>query len=238
MTTPDYPNSVYVWGADRLNEVDVDWAADVNGPAAEIISLEKTLGVNPQIEKAPILGTQITYPNVDARISATLDGTGIPVVSLSNSEQYCPNTLNLTSATNYGVWNTYNSNYDPFNMYNGSVVTIPATGWWRIIIGQYWDWWSTGYHRCAWYRGNQWWRHDMHHWDFAGNQRGGWWYTDDDIGEQRYAHTSINWEGVLLAGDNLRVLSENGCPHTPHRTWNMEFKASFVRTVPTGTPAG
>lgn len=238
MTTPQYPGSTFYWGPDRQNEINVDFAADVNGPAAEIIAIEETLGVNPQIEKSPITGNQITYPDVDTRISATLDGTGIPVCSLGNNELFVPNTLNLTAATNYGVWNAYTANYDPFNMYNGSVVTIPVTGWWRIIVGQYWDWYSTGYHRCLWYVGNQWWRHDCWHWDFAGNQPGGWWYTNDEIGPQRYAHTSITWEGVLTAGTAMRVLSENGCPDTPHRTWNMEFKASFVRTVPSGTPAG
>jgi hypothetical protein len=240
VSVASYPNALFTWGADRQNEIDVDWAADANGPAAEILAIENTLGLNPQIEKQPIVGPNpIVYPSVDDRISATLDGTGIPVCSLGNSELMVPNTLNCSAATNYGVWNSYdNVAYDPFGMYNGTVVTIPASGWWRITIGQYWDWWSTGYHRCLWYVGDQWWRHDIWHWDFAGNQVGGWWFTNDDVGQQRYSHTSITWEGVLTQGTIMRVASENGCPHTPHRTWNQEFKAAFVRTVPSGTPAG
>jgi hypothetical protein len=240
VTVAQYPNAFFNWGPDRVNEVDVDWAADVNGPAAEIIAIENTLGINPQTEKQPVVGpAPIAYASVDARISATLNGTGIPVVSLGNDQLMVPNTLNLTAATSYGVWNSYSIvNYDPFGMYNGTVITLPATGWWRISAGQRWDWWSTGYHRLLWWVDDDWWDHDVWHWDFAGNQPGGWWFTDDDIGEQRWTHTSITWEGVLTKGKTMRVLSENGCPHTPHRTWNQWFKASWVRSVPAGTPAG
>lgn len=240
MTIAQYPNAFMNWGADRINEIDVDWAADVNGPAAEIIAVEKTLGVNPQIEKQPIVGpAPIVYDDVDDRISATLNGTGIPVVSLSNNETFIPNTFNCLAATHYGVWNSYsNVNYDPFGMYNGSVITIPATGWWRITTGQRWDWWSIGYHRLLWWVDDDWWDHDIWHWDFAGNVPGGWWWTVDGIGPQRWTQNTITWEGVLTEGKTMRVLSENGCPHTPHRAWNQWFKASFVRTVPPGTPAG
>jgi hypothetical protein len=65
------------------------------------------------------------------------------------------------------------------------------------------------------------------HWDFAGNDFFGWW--QGGIGELRPGHTTITHQGVLQAGDRIRISSENGCPHTPHRCFNMDFAASFQR---------
>jgi len=125
--------------------------------------------------------------------------------------------------------------YDPFSMYNGADVTIPADGWYIVSIAQTWDWWSTGYHGHWFWVDDQYYRHHHWFWDFPGNYEGGYWYRS--TAEQRPATTHIDWQGVLKQGQRLRSLSENGCPHTPHQTYNMSFAISFVRSVAPGTPS-
>lgn len=233
MTAALYPKGVFNWGNDRIDGVDVDWADDQNSLAAEVVALENSVGEMPMVG-ATIIGPDITYQSMSARLTADEEGLNIPVISLGQDELFVDNFQGAGSY--YGQWNTYNDQvYDPYGMYNGVDVTIPVLGWWRVIIGQYWDWWSTGYHRMSFFVDEVFWRHDVWHWDFAGNYPGGWWMLDDI---QRPTHTSIAWEGVLNAGQRIRVLSENGCPHTPHRAYGADFKASFVRKVPVGTPAG
>lgn len=235
MTNAKYPQGIFSWGPDRVDQEDVDYAEDVNSVAAEVTAVENTLGVAAQTEKNPIAGNPVTYPSVDARISDNLAGNQLPVCILGNDELQVNNFQ--SAGSNYGVWNVYNNaNFDPFNMYNGTDVTIPVLGLWRITIGQQWDWWSTGYHGCYFYLNDYYFRQDIWHWDFAGNYFGGWWWTVDNI--QRPGSTKITWEGILGKGDRIQVLSENGCPHTPHRTFDQEFKAVFVREVPIGTPTG
>jgi hypothetical protein len=235
MTNPTYPSGVFSWGTDRVDYESIDLAEDANSLAAEVVALESTLGTDAQTESSPVAGNPVSYATVDARISDNLAGNQLPVCILGNPSLQVPNFQ--SAGTNYGAWNTYsNVNFDPFNMYNGTDVTIPALGLWRITIGQQWDWWSTGYHACYFYLNNNYFRQDIWHWDFAGNSPGGWWYTVDDI--PRPGSNKITWEGILGEGDRIQVLSENGCPDTPHRTFDQEFKAVFVRSVPLGTPTG
>jgi hypothetical protein len=233
MTAATYPNGIFSWGPDRQDDIDVDFAINLNELAAEVASVETIIGPNPQVEPNPIMGSPVTYNTVSNRLSDLLAHTQFPVVSLGNDEMFVPN--GLGAGTFFGQWNTYTTNYDPFGLYDGSSVTIPVTGWYFVSIGQDWDWFSTGYHRCAFYCGNLRFREHRWDWDFPGNYNGGFWG-----GEilSRPGHNNIDWQGVLTAGTRLRVLSENGCADTPHRAYNMDFKLSFGRVVPDGTQAG
>lgn len=227
MVAPVFPKGIATW-SDKQDEIDVVFAADPNELAADLLSVETTFGVMPQVEKAPITGLPVTYETVDARISDLLAHRQMPVVSLNSDEQFIHNFQG--PGTFFGEWNTYDEVFDPFEMYNGADVTIPVTGWWTVTVGQFWDWFSTGYHACHFFLNDIWFRASpLWHWDFAGNTIDGWW--QGGIGEQRPGHTTITHQGKLNAGDRIRILSENGCPHTPHRAFQMDFQASFQRII-------
>lgn len=234
ITIAIYPASIVQW-TDRVDELNTVFAEDPNAIAAEVGAIESYLGVNPQIEKLPIIGTTTTYNTVDARLSDMLNGNQIPVLALSSPSQMIDNWQ--SAGSNYGEWNTYNVNFDPFNMYNGADITIPVAGWWHLTAAQTWDWWSTGFHAMSlWISGVQF-RQDIWQWDFPGNQVTSipnYWYKP---GDQRPAPTSIDWQGVLQAGQRIRILSENGCPHTPHQTSSMSLALSFVRSVASSIPS-
>lgn len=242
MTIAAYPNAIFNWGTDRVDEIDVDWAEDVNSLAADLTAVEVTLGDNPQNEPyLPIDSTGFNnagpdFSTVTQRISAVTNGTMIPVVSLSFDELYIPSTFYCGAGTHYGFWNTWEVAYDPFECYNGTDITCPASGWWIISSGQWWDYWTTGYHRHSFWCEGNFYRHDFWSWDFPGNRRGGCWWTNDFV--QRPTYTNTTWQGVILEGQRMQILSENGCPDTPHRAFNGDFKATWVRSVPPGTPAG
>lgn len=243
MVTPIYPSAFFSWGPDRVDELDVDFANDVNAPAAEVISVETTLGVNPQIEKNPIGGgNPIVYDTVDDRISAMQQGI-LPYISLTFDEFQVPNFFQpnggIGIGTNYGYLNSYNIATDPFDMYNGNDITAPVTGWYIITINQDWDYWTTGYHRCSfWLDGNFFCDH-MWRWDFAGNFPGGWWWPDYLINPQpRMGHNNVTWQGILTEGTRMSVYSENGCPDTPHRVSNGSFKAVCTQKLPVDAPFG
>lgn len=235
MTFAIYPAAVATW-TDRLNQIDTIWAQDPNSLAAEILALESTLGVMPQQEKFPVIGSApITYATVDARLTAIAQAAQLPVVSLTNSEQWVPN--NQSSATNYGQWNSYRQAYDPFGMYNGTDITIPATGWWLVTAGQKWDWWSNGYHGMWLYIDNDYAEHHHWFWDFPENGSHGYWRTEDNL--EREAKTHISWQGILNQGQRLRILSENGSSDTPHRSYSQTFSVSMLRSYPpAAAPAG
>lgn len=254
MVAPQFPAGIFNWGTDRIDELDIDFAIDVNGPAAEVMSIESTLGVMPQVEKHPINGgSPITYATVDARISAMQQGI-LPYISLTFDEAFVPN--NCGAGTYYGQWNTYDVAVDPFGMYNGNDVTVPVTGWYITTINQDWDYWTTGYHRCSFWCsrpgfgdeepfglfpniGYNFFCDHIWHWDFAQNFPGGWWWPDYHVQPvARSGHNNVTWQGVLTAGSRMSVLSENGTPHTPHRVSNGSFKAVCTQRLPDTTPFG
>jgi hypothetical protein len=231
MTRAIYPQSIVTW-TDRQDEIDNIWANDPNSIAAETVAIESVLGVQPNIEKDPLSGPPVTYPTVDARISAVARGQNLPFVSLQNQESLIDNNQGI--GTQFGVWNTYNEIYDPFKMYNGFDVTIPMDGWWIITINQHWDWWSTGYHGVNFWVDTVFRGHNYWFWDFPWNGVEEFW--QGSIGDQRPANTTITWQGPLKDGQRIRALSENGSPHTPHRTYNMELKAACIRELPSNAP--
>lgn len=267
MTVAIFPQSIVSW-TDRIDELNTVFADDPNSLAAEIGAIENALGVLPAVEKYPIIasspvaqpligtsgvssGNTIVYSSVDARLSDMLNGNQLPVCALSSPQQAIPNWQ--STGQNYGVWNNYTVDFDPFGMYNGTDITIPADGWWHFSAAQSWEWWSTGYNGMWQWIDNYYYRHHHWFWDYPGNQivyaqpLGGpatvsspavpianYWYKP---GELRPAITSVDWQGVLKAGQRIRVLSENGCPDTPHTTFDMSCQISYVRSVPSNIPS-
>jgi hypothetical protein len=232
ITRPIFPEGVITW-TDRQDEQDTIWANDPNSIAAETVAIEATLGAMPQVEKTPLAGPQVTYTSVDARLSAMAQGQNLPLVELKNAEFDVANGQGIGSQ--FGQWNSYGTVYDPFGMYNGTDITIPCDGWWLVSIGQYWDWWSQGYHGVWFWIDGVWYRHHHWFWDFPENNPTGPWMGGIDV--ERPSHTSVTWQGVLKTGQRLRALSENGSNHTPHRAYNLEFKAACVRSIPASVPA-
>lgn len=226
MTAAIYPSGVVPW-TDRRDNIDIVWGNDPNSLAAEIRAIEAVLGINPQIEKNPVSGPQITYNTVDERISATQRGEPLPVCSLSQTEGFIAN--GRGAGTNYGLWNVYNENYDPFGMYNGNDITVPETGWYLITSSQWWEWWSFGYVLHSLYIDGVVRRMHRWQWNFPENVADGYWQAFDNI--HRDAETHITWQGKLTAGQRIRALSENGTPRTPVRSYQMSIEVSCIRKI-------
>ncbi len=230
MSASVYPNGYFSW-SDRRDEVDIDYAADPNSLAAEAVAIEKTLGLNPQIQKNPNLGPPIEFVNVDQRLDYITAMSQLPVCQLS-----CPS-FEVASlqgpATNYGVFNRYTvADYDPFGMFNGADITCQISGFYLINITQFWQWWSTGYHCHHFWIDDTWKCSDRWDWDFVGNEIGGYWRGGPDFDFARPGHTQTWWMGIVNQGQRFRVVSENGTAFTPAITTNMEFKAALLRRTP------
>ena len=248
MVQAHFPAGLQAW-TDKRDEIDIDWANDINSVAAEIGSTEAILGVNPHIEKNPLGGgPPRVYATVDARISAMQQPPPappkgpttqiFPSCQLTFDEIFIPNRCG--AAPSFSQYNQYVASFDPFKMYNGVDITIPQTGWYVVTASQYWDWWSTGYHGHYFWCNGIYRRHHHWFWDFPGNCRGpgGYWYGWLDAPVYREAMTHTMWQGVLNAGDRLRTSSENGCPHTPHRTFNGSMEVSFMHVPVSQQVAG
>jgi hypothetical protein len=234
MTAPLFPQSTIQW-LDRVDELNTVFANDPNSIAAEVGAVENTLGVMPQVEKLPIVGTgTTTYQTVDARLSDMLNGNQVPVLAISSPQQYVKN--RQSAGDNYGEFNNYtNVSYDPFGMWNGTDIKIQANGWYLVTAEQSWDWWSTGYNGMSLWIDGSMFRQDLWHWDFVGNTLGSYWYPT--TAEKRPGSTDVSWQGVLQQGQRIRIMSENGCADTPHRAFNQSLAISFVRSVAANVPS-
>lgn len=223
---PIYPNSTFTW-TDRIDNQDVDFAEDINAVAAEVISVEKTFGVNPQIESNPPTGTPVSYATANARISDAVNNKLLPVCELINPGIV----LNNVSA---GTLNTYKVNYDPFNMFNGVDLTLVANGWWIITATQTWFAWDDGYsHMRLCLNGTSNTIDEfLLNWQFPGNA------VVSGVAQrwQRFGTrpitTSVHWQGLAHTNDRISVVSENGTSNSSHIVSNLSLKASMLRTVP------
>ena len=139
-----------------------------------------------------------------------------------------PNWLGIGS--NFGQWNIYSAAYDPFAFFNGSDITIPNDGWYRVAAGQAWSWWSIGYNMLSVYSGTTLLQQSKWDWDFTGNVPTGQWQAGN--GTQRPGDTHVAWEGRLYAGSRIRVLSENGTSNPLQPVANLWLKVAFVATIP------
>ena len=209
---------------DRIDLINVVYANDPNSLAAEIVSIENTLGVMPQVEKSPYLGNPVTYSTVDARISDTLAGTLHPYVELNATDFYCHNDERWNG--NWGHRNVFNRVYDEYNCYNGTDITIPCSGLWYITGQQTWEWHDSGYciHHC--YINNNW--RCGHRWDWNFGSAG-----PSHYDPTRYLTTYWSTLSPIPAGQPVNIISENGTSRNPYHVISSNVRAYCLRKLPT-----
>lgn len=221
--TPAYPQSILSW-TDRVDEQDIVWATDPNSLAAEVESIETTLGAMPQLEANPVVGPQINFTSVNQRLDYLTAQAQVPLIQLGSQGQ------NIASrqgaSTNYGVYNSYGSvAYDNFGMWNGSDVTVPVTGWFYIDAVQYWPWSQAGYVAMHLAINGNLVESDLWSWDMPENVNNGAWQAYGTVG--RAGCTKVRYNGILNQGDRVRVVSENGTTTTPVAVSNMRLSVSM-----------
>lgn len=221
--TPVYPNGIVPW-VNRVDLVNTIYAIDPNTLAAEIVALEGTIGVNPQIESAPPVGNAVNYSTFGARVHDVLMGSQLPVCTVMNSSFTVP------TSGEYGTNNSYpNAIYDPFSMTNGSGITVKATGWYVVTAQQIVDRFSSGYAHIVLNVTSGEVCDDFWNWDFPANGSGGQW--------NGRGHTmSCTWQGAIQAGQRIWVSTENGVG-SPMGCRNAYLRASYKRTLPPGQQA-
>lgn len=216
-----YPNTNFTW-RDRIDNVDPVFANDVNSIVDEVIAIEQTAGTNPQQEKQPIIGTTpVNYASIDARISATLQGTLKPVVELSCN--------NLPCKSGELIFNSYRARFDPFRMYNGNDVVVPADGWWIISATQEWEQpfgFETGFSTCGLFLNGAFLHHHVWRWDFPNR---GLWPFGFPIGT--IGTNTLTWQGLLHKGDRFQIGSNNGTFFEPHHILTGDLKACWIRSA-------
>lgn len=250
MATPIYPKALSSW-TDRINQVDTVWAKDPNTLAAEIISIEQTVGTMAQVEPFPPVGNPVTYSSLSARVTDTLLGRQRPYVSLYNPAF----NVGYGTAPDDGVYNVYKKLYDPWNYFNGSDITIQSAGLYLIDVYQAWAPFTSGYMQLTLVINGVWTRGDLWQWNFPSDgpvispggtvSFGG--PNNPVIPSQvnryprRNANTGFLWMGSLGKGDRVRVTSENGTVLNPYPALNASLKAYYLRDlrdlgVTPGTP--
>jgi hypothetical protein len=231
MVAPVYPNGYFNW-TDRVDELNIDYAEDPNSLAAEVESIEDTLGLLPQVQKNPNLGPPISFVNVDQRLDYITAMSHIPVCQISAQSFQVSNWQGPGS--HYGEYNVYQtSDYDPYGMFNGSDMTCLISGFYIIDVKQFWNWSPSGYHCHHFWIDNEWMESDMWRWDFPGNAFGGYWRGPDN--DARPGHTHTTWMGLLNQGQRLSVISENGTSFSPCTAQNLTMKAALIRRSPAPT---
>jgi hypothetical protein len=235
---PVYPSGIFPW-TDRIDNQSIDFANDINSTVAEVESIEGTLGTNPQIEPNIPGGSPITYSTVSARISDAMTGVNLPYTSLiANS---IPVTYNSA-----GILCPFKANLDPYSCYNGTDITIPASGWWAISSVATWSWNNTGYfhHSCCLNGANNVLHDRIFDCQFSGNVVGlvyspnGSPVTQSTQTPRFYQYgkrsvtTRTNFEGLLHAGDRISIYLENGTGHANITVPSVNMKAVMLRTVP------
>lgn len=219
MVTASYPKAIASW-TPRIDQVDTVFAADPNTLAAELIAVEQTLGSMPQVESAVPVGNPVTYASVSARISASMLNSNLPYVSLYLNEF----NLNYGGTPGKSVFNTYKKLYDPYGYFNGSDITIQATGRYLVDCYQGWEPYSTGWLHLSLYTNDSFLRGQIWDWDLPP--------IDQYSPEGSNGATGFLWMGVLPAGTRLRVASQNGTPKNPYKVLNGSFKVQYIGSDP------
>jgi hypothetical protein len=242
---PVFPNGTFTW-TDRIDGLNVDFANDINSVAAELISVETTFGNNPQIEGNPPVGHPITYPSVSARISDAMNSRKMPVGELSYTQSVVAN-------NNNGQLNNYKATYDPYNLFNGTDLTIQADGWWYISASQSWQGWTDGYsHMSLCLNGtSNVVDEQILNWEFPGNAviagvPGRWLAVANATGpspvtttpNQRSIITSVSFQGLARVGDRFSVVSENGTSNAAHVVNNLKLKGSMQVAISSSFTSG
>lgn len=222
MTQAVFPKSVVPW-TDRVDEVDVVWAKDPNSLAAEVIAVENTLGPMPHQEKSPFVGSPVTYGSVDARITDAAAGNLNPYCSVTVSSFFVYNFQG--PGTRWGHFNSFSKVYDPYGYYNGSDITIQASGLYLITGSQSWEWHDNGWLRHSLYIDDLWQCGHRWDWNFGG-------FGPAFFDPSRTADTAFTWMGAIPAGKRVRVVSENNTSRNPFRVSNSWVRLYCLRKLP------
>lgn len=184
MASSIYPNGLKTW-TDRRNRIDDVDASDVNSAYAEISSIQKVLGTNPHYVPLTPRGTYKTYANVGARLNAMHLGQDVPMWRLAYGSFDFQN--KTEKYVGYSVVN------DPYNYYNGSDITIPtnANGMYEVMVSNWWDFNANGY---------RWTSLEINGHEVANDIKAG-----STAGSQRSVYMNFTWQGLVHAGDRLRV---------------------------------
>lgn len=240
---PVYPGGVLPW-TDKIDNSDIDFANNVNTLAAEVESIETSVGTNPEIEPSPPTGLPVNYTSLSARVSDAMSGAKLPYCTLLATNVQVNN---ISS----GIRVLFNPSLDPFNCYNGNDITIPVNGWWIISTIVQWSWWNNGYsHVFLTLNGANGILHDeVLNWEFPGNIQP-LSYTAEGfpiIGTlpggtprwQKYGNrsikTGITFNGPLHKGDVISVYLENGTTNPFQTCTNINLHAAMLRTIPPTT---
>lgn len=216
--TPIYPRALASW-TPRVDNVDIVWANDPNSLASEIISIEKTLGTMPNVERHTAWGPNVTYPSVSDRISAVQLGSGLPYCEL-----YRQNFKVGYGAYFNGVANVYTPLVDDFGFFNGSDMSMQANGVFVIDVFQTYAPWTNGFLNVHLTINNQIARTGTWSWDAVPTSGPRSW-------QGRTASAGLCWMGPLQVGDRVRVVTENGTGWNPYIVNYSSFRAQYIRSL-------
>lgn len=218
MSSASFPQAIAGW-TDRVNGVDIVWAGDPNGAAAEIIAIETALGKMPQVETGVPVGNPVTYNSVSARITDTMLNTQHPYVELYSENFYCG-----YGSWNYGSFNTYRVVEDNWGHFNGSDITVRAPGVYLIDAYQTWDYFHQGYISIMLSINNTFARGHVWHWDdFPASG------PHDASYQGRWATSDLTWMGRLNTGDRVRIASANNTNNDSYHVINSTLRMLYLR---------
>lgn len=232
-----YPRGFFSW-LNRVDNQDVDYAEDPNSLAAEIIAVETTLGVNPQVEARPPLGNAQAYDTMSDRVSANMLGLSRPVCSLVGANQSVPSGASL--------YNTFGVDYDPFSMFNGQDITIPVNAWWIITASNNWSnpQVGTGFSLLSLMLNGVPVNISAWRWDFPNSNllphifSGSPFISVNPGGPSAPTSTgadsgynTVTWQGLAHAGDRFQARSSNGTTINPHVINSYTLKACYLRSI-------
>lgn len=214
-----FPKGLFSW-TNKIDQQNIDYANDPNSLAAEVISIETTMGVQPQVEKNTPAGGTATYATVDARITDTLAGTFRPVCELVGYGQ--------NVATGQSVYNTFIDQFDPYNCFNGRDITIPCNGWWLVTGNNIWNdpFLDVGFSYMEMQINANPVKAHCWRWD-----RPNFSLWPIQSGAAASGFNEVVWQGLLHKNDRVSIFSTNGTYRNPHVIANYDLKASFVRSV-------
>jgi len=225
---PIFPAGTFQW-SDRVDNVNIDFANDINSTVAEIESIETVLGSNPQVEPLPPTGLPVSYPTVSARISDAMTGNNMPFCSLIAASQVIPN---------YGAaWVAHHTaSLDPYGCYNGTDITIPVNGWWQLEASAEWPWNDTGYvaQYLTLFGSTYILDEEIFNWQFPANLQslGTALVPRFVLNGKPIITTKVSFMGALHKGDRITNFLENGTSTVGVTVNAIRLKATLMRTIP------
>jgi hypothetical protein len=222
-----FPKSIVSW-TDRVNG-EIIWAADPNSIAAEVVAIEKAIGINPQVEYSPPFGPPIQYASEAAKISAWGLGLNNPYLSLQLDEFDIDwqQSTNINGPDFLVSHPPFHVRRDTHNYFDGLCMTVRATGLYLVIQHQEWEYRPSGWCRNQCHVNGECRRQCV--WDFdqfpQGNNRFGQTYN----GERGFTDT-IHFEH-MVAGDLVRLFLGNATDKQHLRCHTSTFEAYFLRNL-------